>query len=197
MIEFVSNYYYELIIGMISIIVIGIIIMVVSSLRSQKKKASEEKEINGLNDTEITKIDNTLTKEELINEIFSLYKKVATARSKFNYDTLKELLIESLYLKEEQQLKQLKANKQKMVATNINLQNIKILAIQKKDNVELITAHLHVSQYDYIIDNKKNIIRGTDESEYQIEYRLTIEKNNDKYFKLSNIETTGKWIKNN
>lgn len=194
--KLITTYRTEIIILMLSIIFIGIVIIIVSSLSNKKKKELEVKEDNGLNDNQIAKIDNSITKEELTDEIFNLYKKVEIAKSKFNYDTLKDLLTENLYTKEEQLLKQLKANKQKLVATNIKLQNLKILAIQKQEEKELIIANIHVSQYDYIIDNKKNIVRGTDESEYQIEYRLTIEKNYNKYFKLTNIKPTGKWIKN-
>lgn len=193
MTELILNNYDTLIILMISICTIGIAIMLIPLLT--KKKKQEENNLLGLTNKELKRLDKITDKEQLLKDVFELYKKVEVAKSKFDYDTLKELLTDNLYKEEEQKLKQLKANKQKLVATNINLQDIKILRITNKKETDLIDFYLYVSEYNYVIDNKKNIIRGTDKAEYQIEYKLTIEKK-DKYFKLNKLECTGKWIKN-
>lgn len=193
MTELILNNYDTLIILMISICTIGIAIMLIPLLT--KKKKQEENNLLGLTNKELKRLDKITDKEQLLKDVFELYKKVEVAKSKFDYDTLKELLTDNLYKEEEQKLKQLKANKQKIVATNINLQDIKILRITNKKETDLIDFYLYVSEYNYVIDNKKNIIRGTDKAEYQIEYKLTIEKK-DKYFKLNKLECTGKWIKN-
>lgn len=195
MTNLITNYYTELIILMISICIIGIIIMLIPLLMKKKKK--NESHLLGLTTEELKRLDKITDKEQLLEDTFNLYKRIETAKSKFDYDTLKELLTDNLYKEEEQKLKQLKANKQKMVATNIKVEDIKILAITPKKETELIELYLHVSEYNYVIDNKKNIIRGTDKAEYQIEYRITLEKNKDKYFKLNKLNCTGKWIKNN
>jgi len=197
MLEKISNNTDILMILMIFIILLGIFIMLIPLFQEKKNKKDKNIDNLGLNDIEIKKIDENLNKDQLTKDIFDIYKKVEVAKSKFDYKTLKELLTDSLYQEEEQKLKQLKNNKQKLVATNIKLQEIKILSIQKKNEIELIDVYLHVSEYNYIINNKKKIIRGTDEAIYQIEYRITLEKNKDKYFKINKHECTGKWIKNN
>lgn len=197
MIEQINSHYNELMLLMVFICLIGVVIMLIPLFTKKQKQAVEEKEVTGLTDKDIKKIDSTIDEEQLKKEAFDLYKRVEVAKSKFDYDTLKELLTTSLYQEEEPKLKQLKDNKQKLVATNIKLQEVKILSIKKKDNIENINIYLHVSQYDYIINSKKKVIRGTDQSEYQIEYKITLEKNNDKYFKIKNKTCTGKWIKNN
>lgn len=194
--NFINSTYYDLIIILLSITGIGILMIILSLIINKKKKQLEEKNANGLNDKEIKKIDKTLTKDKLTNEIFSLYKEVALAKSNFDYEILKELLTKELYIKEEKNLEKLKNNKQKNIITDINLEKIKILNIKKEKTTRRITAYLHISQYDYVIDSKKNIVRGTKEIEYQVEYHLTIDKKPNKYFKLSNITATGKWIKN-
>jgi len=196
MLEKISNNTDILMILMIFIILLGIFIMLIPLFQEKKNKKDKNIDNLGLNDIEIKKIDENLNKDQLTKDIFDIYKKVEVAKSKFDYKTLKELLTDSLYQEEEQKLKQLKNNKQKLVATNIKLQEIKILSIQKKNEIELIDVYLHVSEYNYIINNKKKIIRGTDEAIYQIEYRITLEKNKDKYFKIKKKECTGKWIKN-
>ena len=185
MLKNISLNYNLLILLMIIICLIGVILIFIALL--QKKKATspnlEEKVLSP-------------EQEELKKEIFNIYKKVEVAKSKFDYETLKELLTDTLYKVEEQKLKELKKNKQKRIATNIKLQELKILSTEKQEKKELIKIYLYVSRYDYVIDNKKNIIRGTDDTEYQVEYKITLEKNNNKYFKIKEKECTGKWIKN-
>lgn len=197
MLEKIGSNTSGLIMIMIFIILLGIVIMIIPIFKRNKKIKDNQNENLGLNDTEIKKIDDTLNKGELIKDIFAIYKKAEVAKSKFDYETLKQLLTEILYKEEEQKLKLLKANKQKLVATNIKLQEIKLLSIKNIDEATFVEAYLYVSEYNYVIDSKKKVIRGTDEAEYQIEYKITLEKNIDKHFKITKLECTGKWIKNN
>ena len=184
----INNYYSELIVIMVLIIIIGIVIMIIPLFKNIK--------INNDKLLGITKKEfNILNEDQLKKDIFDLYTRVEIAKSKFDYDTLKELLTSTLYEEEEQKLQTLKRNKQKLVSTNIKLQELKILSIKNIEQLEIIDIYLYISKYDYIINNKKELIRGTDKTQYQIEYKITIEKNN-KYFKLKEIECTGKWIKN-
>lgn len=195
MTEIINDNYNTILITLIGLIVVGIIIMLIPVfLKRQDKELSKDHDIDLDNDS-LKKIDNNLDKDKLTEEIFELYKQVETAKSKYKYDTLKEILTEDLYKIEEEKLKAKKAEKLKIVKTNIKLHEIKILDIKKEDDIETILAYLHVSQYDYILNNQKELIRGTDNEVYQIELRLTIEKNNDKYF-IKKKEITGKWIKN-
>ena len=189
--EIINTHYNELLLLMIFICILGIIIMLIPLFLNQKKQTTK------LTDREIKKTDNNINKEQIKKETFLLYKKYEIAKSKFDYNTLKEILTEELYKEEELKLKEIKENKQKLVATNIKQQEVKVLSIKKKDDIETINIYLYVSQYDYVIDNKKKVVRGTGDTEYQIEYRLTLERNKDKQFKISKKECTGKWIKNN
>ena len=189
MIEIINNNYMTLIIIMIFIILLGIIIMLIPMIQKNKKEPNICP--LGLNDKEIKKIDDSIDKEQLTKDIFDIYKRIEIAKSKFDYETLKELLTNSLYIDEESKLKELKKNKQRLVATNIKLEELKILSIQNKNNIKLIDCYLHVSEYNYVTNNKKTVIRGTDEAEYQIEYKITLEN-----FKLKKQECIGKWIKN-
>lgn len=195
MTNIINDNYNTIMITFASLILAGIIIMLIPIfLKKEDKELSKKHDIDLDNDS-LKKIDSNLDKDKLTEEIFELYKKVETAKSKYKYDILKEILTEDLYKIEEEKLKAKKAEKLKIVKTNIQLHEIKILDIKKEDDIENILAYLHVSQYDYILNNKKELIRGTDNEVYQIELRLTIEKNKDKYF-IKKKEITGKWIKN-
>lgn len=195
MTNIINDNYNTIMITFASLILAGIIIMLIPIfLKKEDKELSKKHDIDLDNDS-LKKIDSNLDKDKLTEEIFELYKKVETAKSKYKYDILKEILTEDLYKIEEEKLKAKKVEKLKIVKTNIQLHEIKILDIKKEDDIENILAYLHVSQYDYILNNKKELIRGTDNEVYQIELRLTIEKNKDKYF-IKKKEITGKWIKN-
>ena len=138
------------------------------------------------------KLDNGKIKEEAL----ILYKKLQTAKTKKDLKILKEILSEELYKKEEQKINLLKEKGHKVVATNIKEENIEVLYSKKeKDKIKAI-VFLHISQYDYVVDKNKKVIRGTDEIEYQKEYKMTIEKEKDKDYKIVKKECTGKWIKN-
>ena len=178
-------------------IILGILLfLTVFKILLKNKQNLQTNTDNGLTDQEIKKYNINLTSLELKEEAFALYKKLETAKTKQNYTTLKEILSEELYLEQEKKLKDLKANHQKLVATNIHLKNAKVLAIQKKKDKTNIIVYLHVSQYDYVIDKQKQIIRGTDQTDYQIEYKLTLEQLSDKNFIITKKECLGKWIKN-
>lgn len=195
MANIISENYSTIMVLFIGLIFVGIIIMMIPViLKKEDKELSKAKDIN-LDNEQIKKIDNSLDKEALTEEIFNLYKKLETAKSKYKYDILKEILTKDLYTLEEEKLKTKKAEKIKIVKTNIKLHELRILDIKKEDNIETILAYLHVSQYDYALNSKKELIRGTDKEVYQIELHLTIEKNKDKYF-IKKKEITGKWIKN-
>ena len=83
-----------------------------------------------------------------------------------------------------------------MVATDIVLEDIKVLSSNIKANVQKFDIYLHVSQYDYVVDKEKKVVRGTDDDRYQIEYKMVIEKNlKTQQYLISKEECVGKWIK--
>lgn len=178
-----------------------ILILFVSKVLNSTKinPKTKESHLNSLTDKEIEKIDKNLNITILQEQTFSFYKKLETIKTKptiKNLKELKEVVTEDLYQEEEQEINLLKENKQKVVATNIQLENFKVLSIEPKKDIENILTYLHVSQYDYIIDKNKDIVRGTDESVYQIEYKITLEKTSDNQYKIKKKECVGKWIKN-
>lgn len=167
------------------------IIVILKTLTNKKNVLKTE-----LTDEDIKKIDENLSFERLKEEIFNVYKKLETAKTKQNIKSLKEILTEELCLEQEQKIKTQKENHQKVVATNIKLENFKVLSITVEKDIKTILTYLHVSQYDYVTDKNKNIVRGTSESLYQIEYKLTIEQDKDNQIKIKKKECLGKWIKN-
>lgn len=182
----------------ICLIVGGILLLLAAKiiLPLKSKKTVNPNEVLDLSEEEIKKIDGSLNKETLKQEGFNLYKKLEIAKSKRNLTTIKDLLSEELYKEYEKKLATLKEKHQKAVATDIILKEAKIISISKKNEKEEIQLYLHVSQYDYIIDQYKKVIRGTDEAKYEIEYKITLERNREQQFRIMKKECIGKWIKN-
>lgn len=187
------------VVGIIFFIILAILILIfISKILTSKKELNDSimDYSNGLTDEELKKIDKNLNIELLKEQTFNLYKQLETAKTKQNLKNLKEIITDELCQEQENKINYLKEQKQKNVATNIKLEDFKILSIQKNDEVTNVLTYLHVSQYDYVINKKKEIIRGTNESEYQIEYKITIEQDSDNKFKIKQKECIGKWIKN-
>ena len=171
------------------LIMIGIILF----LGSRKNHSNLKKEIS---DAEIQKILPNFTSMDLKEEVFSLYKKLEIAKTKNDYKVLTEITTDDFYQNQQKELQMMKTNHQKLVATNIYMRDAQILSFQKIKDKIITIVYLYVSQYDYVIDRKKKVIRGTDEAEYQIEYKLTLEKQEEDSFKIKQEECIGKWIKN-
>lgn len=167
----------------ISMIILGIILLIIPLLNTKKEEKLIKKTIELPDDEK--------------NIIFNLYKDIEIAKMKHKYLELKDKLNNELYKKTEKELKEIKKNKQKIISTDIKLENLEAISIKEDDNIKTIEVLLHVSQYDYIVDKNKQVIRGTDEERYQIEYKLKIEKNKkeNKYI-ISDMECVAKWIEN-
>ena len=172
----------------ITLIGLGAITLIIGALNNtQTKNNLKEKEVN------LSKLDKNIDAIELKENIFKLYKDVQSAITKKRLKLLEPLVTEQLYTKYEKEINKLKENKQKKVITDILNKELKILSIEEKNSKKYIHAHLHVTQYDYTIDNNKKVISGTGEEKYQVEYKLTIEYLKNE-LKLHNIECVGKWI---
>lgn len=180
-------------------LILGILLFLFVLKILTSKKAQDESLLSNsqeLTDKDLEKMDKNLNVEKLKEETFSLYKKLETAKTKQNVKNLKDILTDDLALEQEQKIKFLKENHQKVVATNIQLESFKVLSAEKIEDTTHILTYLHVSQYDYVMDKKKTVIRGTNESVYQIEYKIMLEQTPDKQFKIKKKECIGKWIKN-
>lgn len=174
-------------------LIITLFLIALNPLLSKIK--SKDTSNKGIKDKKIKEIDPNLTNQSLKDEVFSLYKKLETAKTKQNINILKEIGTNNFFKEQERIIKSLKEKQQKMVATNIKLESFKVLSIKEKDNSADILIYLHVSQYDYVIDKNKNVVRGTEQAEYQIEYKILLEHISNE-LKIKKKECIGKWIKN-
>ena len=173
--------------------IIGGFVLLVVSFLGKSSSDSIEHEMENKIKKEIVRDKDF---EEVREQIFQLYKDIEIAKMKFRYVILDEKLDKNLYVKCEEKLKEMKKNHQKLVATDIVLEEFRILSRSVEKDMETIDVFLHVSQYDYVIDKEKKVVRGTDEGRYQIEYKITVTKNLESgQYKVQKRECVGKWIK--
>lgn len=172
----------------------GVILLIISFLGNSSSNSVKSKK------EKVSELKNDVVKDKDFDEIkeqfFQLYKDIEIAKMKFRYAILEEKLDKNLYLKCVEKLKVMKKNHQKLVATDIMLEDFSILNRNLDGDTEIIEVFLHVSQYDYVIDKDKNVVRGTDDGRYQVEYKITVIKNlKSAQYKVLKRECVGKWIK--
>lgn len=177
----------------VGMIVLGIFMVVVSVLFKKNLSKKNNKSSQSLDRKKDIVLNDT---DDVKEKIFQLYKDFEIAKMKFRYTVLEDVLVKELYQKYEKKLNEMKEKNQKQVSTDITLEEIRILLRDVKGENEKIEVFLHVSQYDYVINKDKSVVRGTDEAKYQIEYNMTVNRNikTNKYV-IFKKECKGKWIK--
>lgn len=175
----------------VGMILVGMLVLVVSVLFKNGGKDNTDQVLEKKKD--VVSLEEG---EELKNDIFQVYKDVEIAKMKFKFGVLEEKLGKDLYLEVEKEMKEFRENRWKQVSTDITLEEIRVLSKYVKDNVEKIEVFLYVSQFDYVIDKEKRVVRGTDDGRYQVEYKMIVDKElkTGKYV-ISKMECVGKWIK--
>ena len=103
----------------------------------------------------------------------------------FNLDTIKNLVSDEIYNMYSMQLDTLKIKGQKNIMSDITYISNYITDINVDNNTETIETILKISCYDYLVDDKNNVVRGNKNIKLHYTYRLTftrkIEKTNLKY----------------
>lgn len=109
-----------------------------------------------------------------------IYKKIQNAWSNFEYDTLRRLTTDELYNTYKMQLEALQLKNQKNIMTDIVILKIKIVNLKEENGILSVETYLNVSMYDYVVDSKDKVIRGTKKRKANIEYLITFVKTNKK-----------------
>lgn len=131
----------------------------------------------GLSYDEIKAIDPSLDKELLKEQAFNIYKDVQIAWMNFDYDTLRKNLTDEIYNMYVSQLKTLKLKNQQNIMKDIKLKDCQITSIDITNGKEEIQIYLNVTQYDYVVDKDKKVVRGTDKYKNNVEYKITLIRN--------------------
>ena len=181
-----GNYYYSdsgeglfgVFVGFIIIIIIFAVV-----LGSQKQSVSKsnystniEQEYYNKNLRALEMIKNYIPEfnhEEFVKQVEEIFIKVQNAWMDFDYDTLKDLLTDELYNTYKSQLKALNIKKQKNIMSDFKTINCLLTAVEKTNEDFTLKCVYRVAFYDYVIDNKKRMVRGNRASRIDMVYELT------------------------
>ena len=165
------------------VIMIIVIIIVVSKYKNNKNYEGNNISSNSfsdINEAKLKELDSSLDIKALKKEVFDIYEKIQIAWMNFDYETLKKYTTDELYNTYESDLKVLNLKKQKNIMKDIESVNTKIINVKIENNIEIVSAALTIRMYDYVVDNKNEVTRGTKDHKIEITYIITLTRKYDK-----------------
>lgn len=144
--------------------------------RLMKQRTVDFSYYKDLNPEELKKFDPTLDIEKAKQEFFEIYKKLQIAWMEFDTETIKEITTDEMYNMYSSQLKTLSMKKQKNIMADITYEDAKIYEIKEEDEVLTLKVFLTVNCFDYVCDDKNNVVRGRKDKKVRISYSLTFIK---------------------
>lgn len=200
----------ELIKTIISIVgfIIGVVLLLTVVLKivsknintsrlNEKKEMEKYKKYNNIDtsiiykEMDLNKIDNH---EELKNTLFDMFKNVLKAYTKLDYNELKRLTNDVVYMQYYDKIKELKDRREVKVIKNVNLDDIRILDVKNSKGSVTIKFYLNITSYSYTIDKKLKFVRsGFDDRRVKQEYLVSLEGTNEDLV-ISNITKIGQRV---
>ena len=160
-------------------VMIIVVIIVIAKYKDNNSSNGNGFSLNSYKDIDegkLKEIDPSLDIETLKKEVFDIYEKIQIAWMNFDYDTLKKYTTDELYNAYESDLKVLNLKHQKNIMEDIKAINTKIINIKIENNIEIISSLLTIQMYDYVINNKNEVTRGTKKQKIEITYIITLTK---------------------
>ena len=143
----------------------------INTLSLNKNKAITEEEFS--------KYIKDETTEQFILNRYQDYLTIQYAWMEFKYDMLSNKTTNELYNQYQMQLETLKTKGQKNVMKDFLYVDGMITSVSKVNNQTTVTVEIVTKFYDYIINEKNQvIIRGNDSKKVSMHYRMVFIKNN-------------------
>lgn len=160
----------------IFIFVMMIIILVVSNANNISNARNDTRYKEHYFDMDIHKLQEIFpdeTYETLKAMAYQKFIDIQNAWMNFDYDNLKLNCSDELYNTYHEQLEVLKAKNQQNIMTDFEEINTRIIDAYESDDYKTIEIYLAVSFYDYVEDEKKKIVNGSDVYKIVNHYVLT------------------------
>lgn len=109
-------------------------------------------------------------------QAFSIYEKIQEAWMNFDYDNLRKYVTDEMFNMYQAQLIALKAKQQQNIMKDFTLLDFAIASASKVDNTIVVTVHMNVTCYDYVIDRNNFVIRGNSRIKVNYVYEMTFIK---------------------
>lgn len=171
---FVVNSYVDSIVSVIMMFIIIYFIIVFLKMKYDHRNVKEPELVNIVTDETLQKYN--INKDELIDEIYNKYVNVQESWMNFDYDKMKKLLTDELFNSYSSQLKVLKLKNQKNVMSGFEFLNCKIIEIKEENGIRSIDVALRVKQYDYVVNEENEVVRGNKNKKNEVTYELVFVK---------------------
>ena len=111
---------------------------------------------------------------------FDIFKKVQTAWSNFDYDTIRDNVTDEMYNMYKSRLEILKKKNYTNIIKDSSLEYFDIVGMEITKEMLSLTVFMKIEGYNYIINNKGKVVRGNNRKKLVQNYRLTFIKGLDK-----------------
>ena len=159
-------------------IIIGTLIIYFGIYRDSPRALSLNKN-KAITEEEFSKYIKDETMEQFILNRYQDYLAIQYAWMEFKYEMLSNKTTNELYNQYQMQLETLKTKGQKNVMKDFLYVDGMITSVSKVNNQTTVTVEIVTKFYDYIINEKNQvIIRGNDSKKVSMHYRMVFIKNN-------------------
>ena len=188
----------ELVIKVVGISVALIMVILIILLLIKTSDTNNDNEIYKLSEEEANKVIPNFDIEEFNKQAYQIFYDVQMAWMNFDYDKLKEFLIDELYNSYVMQLEALKVKCQKNIMKEFVLKEVYIFALKEENGHYIAEVYLDVEFYDYVenIKNKK-IVRGKSNIKVNNFYTLTFICTKEKSHNINECPNCGAEVKGN
>ena len=177
--------------GIDALIVIGffvalIVVAYIANGKNYNKRYFGSPYVPGNQAAYYSEVDSGILKQYEIDSesfksmVFEKYVDIQNAWSDFDYDKLSTLLTDEIYNSYIMQLDALKIKSQKNIMSDFKYINSKIIGINEENGIINVNVYLNVEMYDYVVDKKNKVVRGSDKKKIDIEYIITFVKSANK-----------------
>ncbi len=153
-----------------------VILLVISNVGNISSAVNDTRYKEHYFDMDIHKLQEIFPDETFETLKAMAYQKfidIQNAWMNFDYDNLKLNCSDELYNTYHEQLEVLKAKKQKNIMSDFEEMNTRIIDAYESDDYKTVEIYLAVSFYDYVEDEKKKIVNGSDVYKIVNHYVLT------------------------
>ncbi len=124
--------------------------------------------------------------KKMLAQGYQIYLDVQKAWMNFDYENMKLLVTDEMFNMYYNQLQTLELKGQQNIMKDFKFYDSLLISDEVENNIHTISMILNVSFYDYIIDNEKKIVRGTNRQKVKMIYLLTFVYSEDRLTKCPN-----------
>lgn len=167
----------------IILIILLILSVVLGNIKAKKKKKQISHDMPH-NDPALSNNIAEENKEQIGQLAYKLITELKIAKMNYDADKIRSITTDNIYDLYKTQIETLQSKKQKNMIQNINYVKSYITSF----NHNSINLRIIIECFDFIIDNKNNVIKGKYNQKVLQTYEIEITKNNSNQYLIQKLE---------